>query len=384
MQSISADFVFTSEGLAKECILEMDAEGRIDFIGKGRVETHLPGIIAPPFVNAHCHLELSHLAGELPRGTGMAGFIEQLQGIRNAWGDGEREMAISAAIEQLEGSGTGAIADICNGPHSIAPKAAHPGIIYHNLCEVFSLDPRQADTAFERGLDLATQFTRPANPTLHAPYSMSPRLRDLLCRHTAAREVPLSIHLLESAEERQLFEDLEGPLFDLFRKWGLPWSPSTYDSALDYVLERLPRKTVSLLVHCTEMRKDEFKKVVEGWPKAYFVLCPRANDFIHGSLPDAKLFAQAPDRICIGTDSLAGNDSLDMLEEIKLLQSTQGIPTETLLQWATHNGARALALPQDSFSIALGNRPQLVHISQVAGENANFTSESRARPIHLP
>lgn len=384
MCSLSADFLFTPDGLLPGQRLDLDPDGTITRIAPGRAEVHFPGLLAPPFVNAHCHLELSHLAGAIPKHTGMAGFIEALQGIRNDYTDEDREAAIALAIEQLAQTGTGAIADICNGPHSIAPKAAQPEIHYHNFCEVFSLDPRQADPAFERGLDLAARFSKPANATLHAPYSMSPRLRDLLCRHTAARQVPLSIHLLESAQERQLFDSLEGPLFDLFRKWGLPFSPSTYESPLDYLLESLSPEATALLVHCTELRPEEHARITADWPKAYFVLCPRANAYIHDRLPDAALFAQAPERVCIGTDSLAGNDSLDMLEELKLLQAAQQTPTGTLLAWATHNGARALGLPMEAFSIAVGHRPKLVHISELHAENANFTADSRARLLELP
>ena len=380
---VSADFVYSRGALLPGHCLDLDPAGKVLALRPGRAERHLAGILSPAFVNAHCHLELSHLAGAIPKLTGMAGFIEALQGIRNDWEESERQAAISQAIAALADSGTGAIGDICNGPQSIAPKAAHPGLRYHNFCEVFSLDPRRADAVFEAALDLAATFPRPAHPTLHAPYSMSPRLRDLLCRQASAQEVPLSIHLLESQQERALFADLAGPLFDLFHKWGLAFSPSTYESPLDYVLEALPRDTAALLVHCTEMRPEEHARVLAGWLRAYFVLCPRANAYIHGTQPDAGMFAGAPERVCIGTDSLAGNDSLDMLEELKLLQAGQGISSALLLRWATENGAAALGLPLEEFSIAVGSRPRLILVSEVDGENANFTAESRARPLSL-
>lgn len=379
MHRVSADFVLTPHGLERGLCLTLDEEGILVDLqpaDEARPQDHRSGIICPAFVNAHCHLELSHVKGAIPKHTGMAGFIQRLQSIRHTFTDKQRSSALSEAVTELHRNGTAAVGDICNGSSSLPAKTAFPQLIAHNFIELFGMDPRKADAVFEKGLDLATEFPS-ATLTAHAPYSVSKTLRDRIYQQAKAREQVLSIHLLESQQERQLFAELEGPLFDLFHSWGLVFQPRTYTSPLGYILEGLPTEINTLLVHCTQLTEPEIERVTSEFPKVFFVLCPRANKYIHNQLPPAKAFSQHPNRICIGTDSLAGNDSLDPLAEIQLLQTEFDLPTEMLLRWAGENGARALDLDVSQFQIKEGNRPFLLHISGIAGENAKFTPQSR-------
>ncbi len=387
MRSISADFVLTPRGLESKVYVLLDDAGRIKNQSNYRPgpdglpvaapsgNQHFRGLLTTGFVNAHCHLELSHLKGALPRHTGMAGFVQQLQAIRNNYSDEEKEVAAGRAIADLANGGTVAIGDICNGFHSHAPKAARPDLSYYNFCEVFSLNPAAAEDALQKGLELAHRFGRRSSITLHAPYSMSPTLRDLVCQQVTAQEAPLSLHFLESKEERQIFESLDGPLMELFQGWGLAFSPHTYDTVADFVLESLPRSVPGLLVHCTEMGRDVMDRITIGWPLAFFVLCPLANEFIHNTQPPARMLLDASDRVCIGTDSLAGNGQLDILREIQYLQQEQDIPTEHLLRWSSPNGARALQLPEEEFRIEEGASPRLIGIANISGDEARITGD---------
>ncbi len=384
MRSISADFALTQQGLESKVQLIFDESGTITQLTNYTAgpdglpisapggNQHFRGILTTGFVNAHCHLELSYLKGALPRHTGMAGFIQRLQSIRNNYSDEDRRAAVAQSIADLTATGTIAIGDICNGIQSLAAKRARPDLTYYNFCEVFSLDPGAAEDALEKGLDLARQFGQNSSVTLHAPYSMSPRFRDLVYQQVTAQEVPLSIHFLESTQERQLFESLDGPLMELFQSWGLAFSPHTYDTVADFVLETLPKSVATLLVHCTELGKDEMQRITTGWPLARFVLCPLANEFIHNTQPPARMLMEASDRVCIGTDSLAGNDRLDMLAEIQYLQQEQGIPTGHLLRWASQNGAQALGLPMEEFTIREGANPRLIGITNPQGNQARI------------
>lgn len=385
MHSISADFALTSKGLETKVQLTLNEAGQITDLTHYQSDPtglplaapsgnhHLRGLLTTGFVNAHCHLELSHLKGALPRHTGMAGFVKELQSIRNNYSKEEKERAAAQAIADLTASGTVAIGDICNGTDSLNAKAARPDLYCHNFCEVFSLNPGAAEEALQRGLDLAHHFGNRSNVTLHAPYSISPPLRDLVYHQLTAQEAPLSLHFLESKEERQIFESLDGPLMDLFRGWGLTFSPHTYDTVADYILESLPRSIPILLVHCTEMRRDEMDRITNGWPLANFVLCPLANEYIHNTQPPARMLLDETDKVCIGTDSLAGNDQLNILKEIQYLQQEQDIPTEDLFRWASRNGAKAIGLPEGEFTIHEGASPRLIGITNVKGDQASIS-----------
>ena len=386
MRTLAADWIFDGQILQSESWISLDSEGYVVECGQGKAPRNaekLAGILSPGFVNAHCHLELSHLKGLIPEGTGMAGFITQLQGLRAQFEVPEIKAAAQQAVDDMAGRGIVAVADICNGLHSLPAKIAHPELHFHNFIEVFGMKPDQAQAILERALPLAKAFGPHSSITLHAPYSISRTLRDSVHKYARAREWRQSIHLLESEEERLLFSDLSGPLMDFLRSIGAPFQAHHFDSPIDFVLEGLPEKNPSLLVHCTELESEEMDAIVERLPNAYFVLCPAANWYIHRTLPNATVFARYPDRICIGTDSLASNTQLDIVHELTLLQENFGLPSSLLLQWATSNGALALGLPEEEFRIGVGSKPRLIHLSGVSESNPRFHKDVKVKRITL-
>lgn len=367
----------TDKGLLSNAVLELDGEGlvtdlRMALPDDADAEYH-SGLICPAFVNAHCHLELSHLKGLIPRGTGMAGFIGKLMGIRSNPTPEERAAAIQEAATSMHDRGISAVGDICNGESTLAVKESMPEVDWFNFIEVFGSNPGQSEEIFHTALRLLPKMGRRSSITLHAPYSVSKPLRNQVLDYAKRRGWLQSIHLLESTEERQLFADLEGPLLDHLRNLGLAFQGHTHASPAEYLLERFPENVPGLLVHNTEMTAEEITDIATRFPKMYFVLCPLANDFIHGTCPPAGDFAAYPDRVCIGTDSLAGNDRLDIYSEIQHLQQKTALSTESLLRMATVNGAVALGLPREKYELAIGNHPRLLCLS-------NFNPDDPALP----
>lgn len=367
MRKLRSDWMMTDRGLLSDAVLQLDADGVVTDLRAALPEDadaeYLPGLICPAFVNAHCHLELSHLKGMIPRGTGMAGFIGKLMGIRSQPTPEERAAAIREAAQAMYGRGISAVGDICNGESTLALKSSMPEMDWFNFIEVFGSNPGQSEEIFHAALRLLPQMGRRSSITLHAPYSVSKPLLNQVLDYAKRRGWLQSIHLLESAEERQLFADLGGPLLDHLRNLGLPFQGHTHASPAEYLLERFPENVPGLLVHNTEMTPAEIADIAARFPKMYFVLCPLANDYIHGTCPPAQDFAAIPERVCIGTDSLAGNDRLDIYSEILRLQQKTDLPTEWLLRMATTNGATALGLPREKYELANGHQPHLLHLT---------------------
>ncbi|MDA9663506.1 amidohydrolase family protein, partial [bacterium] len=88
-----------------------------------------------------------------------------------------------------------------------------------------------------------------------------------------------------------------------------------------------------LLVHNTYSTKSDLTQ-------QYYCTCPKANIYIENSLPDYKIFNT--DRLCVGTDSLASNDTLSILCELKVIRDNSDYNLDTLLKIASKNGAEAL------------------------------------------
>jgi cytosine/adenosine deaminase-related metal-dependent hydrolase len=114
----------------------------------------------------------------------------------------------------------------------------------------------------------------------------------------------------------------------------------------------------------------------------FWCLCPRANLYIENRVPPVDLLTEEGCRIVIGTDSLASNESLDILAELKVLQDHfPEIPLAELVRWATLNGAMALRQKNTYGSIRRGKRPGLLLLQDVDLLNMRLLPESRVRRL---
>ena len=372
----TATHIYTPSGWVTDFAIHVDESGMIIDMGAlpaGEQAVALKGLLVPGFVNAHCHLELSGLAGTVSENTGMAGFVQQLLSARQELSDEEAEKAAGDAMDIAYESGTVAFGDICNGPLSIKAKRIRPHIFTHSFIELLGMDAEKAGLILENGKTLAGSFGDLVHSlTLHAPYSISPPLRDKF----AQTDIRLrSFHLYESREEVDLFLGKGGGLSRFLQKIPAynsfafpPGDPASY------LLKNTNLDASMLWVHLAEIKASRLAGLATHFPKAYACLCPRANYYIHRSVPDADMFQRImPERICIGTDSLAGNFSLNMLEEVAHLQQHfPHIKLHTLLKWATTNGAAALGIDDQYGTFVPGTRPGLVHIPQEDPDRLNL------------
>ena len=360
MPIITADYIYLTEGFAANHFLEVHDTGKIIDLGRITSEIQaaqsLNGVLIPGFVNTHCHLELSMMKGVIPRGTGMTGFILGIVSQRGKYSEAAQTEAVTLALQEAWDSGTVAIGDICNSPVSINPKKVFPQLYCHSFIELLGLNGSQANDILNKGRVLANQFMAlPHSLTLHAPYSMS---QELITATHQTHPSLISVHLLESAEEREIFETGTGPFIEFYKKIGIPFEGFSTSSPIDYVLNEAPVNQPIISVHNTEMTQEEIEDLAKKFPHLYFALCPRANQYIHGTHPDPNKFLRIMDRVCLGTDSLASNDSLDMLEEIKALwRKNTWMTTHSLVKWATTNGAKAMRLSDKFGTFTIGTRP---------------------------
>jgi cytosine/adenosine deaminase-related metal-dependent hydrolase len=131
-----------------------------------------------------------------------------------------------------------------------------------------------------------------------------------------------------------------------------------------------------ILVHNVATSEEDLRAVVG--PTLYFCLCPNANSYISDRLPDVGMLVRNGCTIVVGTDSLASNHQLSILEEIKTLeQAFPQLDVAGLLQWATYNGARALQLDGMLGSFEAGKRPGVVLIGNMDGRRLGVRATAR-------
>jgi aminodeoxyfutalosine deaminase len=292
-------------------------------------------VLLPALVNAHLHLELSHLAGQVPGGGGLPAWIERFVGVRRATGEDGAGAAMASAVDALRASGVAAVGDVSNTLGSLAPLAAGglAGTIFH---EVFGTAPERLAAAREAAA--AARAAAPAAPGLrvvespHAVYSTDPDgLQALLSGP------PASLHLAEDPAERELVSSGAGPFAALRARMGGP--PARAGWARSPVALAVPRLARGwLLVHCVDLDDEDLALLARSG--ATVVLCPRSNDHISRARPPLPRLLAAGVPLAVGTDSLASSPSLSPLAELgRLRRDFPGVPAERLLPLAWNGAA---------------------------------------------
>lgn len=343
------------------------------------------GIIVPGFVNTHCHLELSHLKGIRPTKQGIAGFIEAVTSQRDA-GYEIISKSITIAISQAQLSGTVAIADICNTISTLAHKVK-AGIYFHNFIELFGINPAIAEQTFGNGLKIYSefkkQFPESTNLTPHSTYSLSEPLWNKISNHLSEiRGADVSIHYGESKAEYEFLATGAGPLYHRYSSANIQFIPPKEQSPYSVVTHNIPKHTNVILVHNTFAEPEELK-TLNGWfNNLTIVTCPESNLIIEKALPKLDIFASNGLNIAIGTDSLASASSLSMLDQIMIiLNNFPVIDFQTVLKWATINGAKALNIDKKYGTLEVGKMPGLVLVDHFDFTNMRPTNKSAAKRL---
>jgi aminodeoxyfutalosine deaminase len=374
-RKFKADYLFLGDRIATpDTVLITTREGTVQDVvaaseaGEG-VEQY-NGILSPGFVNCHCHLELSHLKGIIPEGVGLVNFLSMV--IRQRGADRDRVLdSIAAGNEEMLGNGIVAVGDICNTTDSLECKKAGR-LLYHNFVETVGFIDHTAPDRFAASLEVykALENILPGINSIvpHAPYSVSPALMRRVADFPNNRL--LSIHCQESEVENEFLLTGKGDLLRLYSQLGLDTSffRGTGRRSLAATLPYFHRNQSLILVHDVATAEEDFPQPgaspfppAGAAPELIFCLCPNANLYIGGQLPDVRLLVSKDCQIVVGTDSLASNHHLSILEELKTLQrSFTWLETSTLLKWATSNGAAALQMDHTVGSFKPGRRPGIL------------------------
>ncbi len=384
MDRITADLIYSPGSLLREHCLEVEEDGTIVALrpieGKERRLIRYKGIIFPGFVNAHCHLELSAFRGKLKEGLGMTAFAQAIVQERKNIPDESHQLALYDSLREAFYTGTVAIGDICNTALTADSKKEFSKLFTHSFMELIGLNAAQAEEIVEKGKALQKAFEGDSSLALHAPYSVSGALRDKVY---AGEKALLSVHLMESGAERALFEEGTGDFLDFYEKIKLPLPSFSHSRSQDHLLENLPQDRPVLFVHCLEASRAEIEELAAAFPLAYFCLCPKSNHFIHNKVPDIHRFQSVTDRLCLGTDSLASNTSLRMLEEIHVLQQNYPeLSLHTLLKWASTQGAAALQQGDEFGAFMPGKKPGVNLLQGIDGDSLALSSNNSISKLY--
>jgi cytosine/adenosine deaminase-related metal-dependent hydrolase len=367
--------------------------------------------LVPGFVNVHTHLDYSAFCG-FRRSRGFMRWIIRLtRAIHRLRVEDLAASALWGAHECLR-QGVTSIADTSYGGSTVARAAEAAGLRARVYLEVFGLDDSRIDATMHRlGAALPQGRCETASSAAerrpgggaparvewgispHAPYTVSQALYREVARFARASGLRMATHLAESKTEVRLLARGSGPLALAYKtvsmftggRWKLPGM-----RPVRYVADAGALGTDMLAVHAVQLDDHDISTLARsGTAVAH---CPRSNLRLScGTAPVAEL-REAGITVGLGTDSLASNDSLDMLAEMRSALAVsrgraprQGVPAAltaaAVLQMATLDGARALGWERQVGSLEAGKRADLAAVRLFTAVPATAPSEHLSEAV---
>ncbi len=322
----------------------------------GKITDHGDGVIIPSLVNAHTHLELSAFRGLIPYGGSFKAWVSSLIGLRDKADIKTIREGFLSALAELKSAGcfvAGEIATLCCFEEDFY-RSDIDGVYFREYLggiQEIEYDCKQA------GINVQALAG-------HAPHTTSPELLRHLKKKCTDSALPFSIHLSESEDEDIFIKTGKGEWADYLTLRGIDYSswPVTEAGSVNYInsLGLLDENTIA--VHLLNLSDNDFSILKKS--KVSVCLCLRSNKNLHGRLPDVLRMHNEGIPLCLGTDSLASNDSLSILDEMDYLynQFPEIAPSE-IFKMATINGVEALGLSSQFGTIETGKTGKTVFLS---------------------
>jgi 5-methylthioadenosine/S-adenosylhomocysteine deaminase len=340
--------------------------------------------LLPGLVNAHAHPELVALRGAL-EDLPFHAWIPLLRRAKSAAALDADDCAAAArwtCVEAMAAGITTIGATEDSGEALTALVAAGMrGVVYR---EVFGPDPAQTEAAMAALREQVAVMRRAETDLVrvgispHAPYTVSDRLFAATAHLAVDESLPMAVHAAEAQVEEALVVHGAGPFAEGLRARGIEIRPRAHSTVA--LLHRLGvLRARPLLIHCVRLHADDYQRLADAG--ATVAHCPVANARLgHGTAPVPELM-EAGVRVGLGTDSMAANNRMDLLEEARIAQLVQRarlrdpgvLPAAAVLRMATLGGAEALGMADRTGSLEPGKAADLCAIS---------LSAPHTRPVH--
>jgi cytosine/adenosine deaminase-related metal-dependent hydrolase len=350
-----------------------------------------PVALMPALVNAHTHLEFSHL--QQPLGQPGISLVDWIRLViaergRNPQSQG---MSLMSGVVESRRFGVATIADITTGIESFFGDVT----FFH---EVIGFSRARSDSAMNALIE-RIGFSQPENRRLrrgispHAPYTVSPKLVNELVLRARQHDLPMAMHLAESREELELLRHGTGPFQALLEErsmWDAEAIPrGSRPLVYLHMLSEAPR---ALVIHGNYLDEEELQFLGSHRERMSLIYCPRTHAyFFHSPYPLERAIAEGV-RVALGTDSRASNPDLDVLAEMRQVARLHySIDPQQILRMGTLNAAEAFGRHHELGSITTGKLANLIAIpieddSQIKPDNVLseiFAAETAPTSIYL-
>ena len=319
--------------------------------------------LLPGLVNAHTHLELSWMRGQVPPNSSMPAWAAALMALRRTVSHEPLEPIVDA-VAGARRSGTCLVGDVTNTFATFDPllDSELSAMLFRELLgfSVVDTDSLLGEVAAQVA-DLTPIAWLRTSIVPHAPYSVSPALLQAIARWSRGR--PLSIHLGESAQEIEFLTAGTGEwraLLEALGVWNASWTAPGC-GPVEY-LERLGMVNANLIaVHGVHFTDVDLSRLASA--RSTVVACPRSNQWTGAGEPPIERFYASGVRVAVGTDSLASVDDLNVFAELaQIRRLAPAVPASRILESATLSGAQALGFDGELGTLEAGKQAQLLAV----------------------
>ena len=337
--------------------------------------------LLPGLINAHCHLDYTCLRGKIPPQKSFADWIHAINAEKAKLLPKDYLISINEGFAEAKRFGTTTIANLTAFPDLI-PEIGPPIRTWWFAELIDVRTPACAEATTGRPdrtneiIDRAVELLRSAPNWGLAPHALFTASKNLYrrCEQIARREnILLTTHLAESLEEMEMFHHASGPLYEFLKSIGRPMNDCGKSTPLELFLGALPSTSLRtgsgralsqcIVAHLNEVTESDFNLLERSERRFHVVHSPRSHDYFkHRRFPFEKLHTLGFN-ICLGTDSLASNESLSLFDEMRAFRRSEpGISPNKILEMVTVNPATALHQENALGRIRRGLRADLLAV----------------------
>jgi cytosine/adenosine deaminase-related metal-dependent hydrolase len=324
--------------------------------------------LLPGLINAHCHLDYTCLRGKIPRQKSFTDWISAINTEKSKLSPQDYIASISEGFAEAKQFGTTTVANLTAFPELIR-QLPGPPIRTWWFAELIDVRSPKRTNEF---VDSAIESLKFAQNYGLAPHALFTASKNLYQRcEQAGKDVLLTTHLAESREEMEMFRDGSGPLYEFMENIGRDMGDCGHETALERFFKvrdssnalHSARNDDWLVAHSNELTESDFELLEKVKTKFHVVHSPRSHDYFGHSPFQSERLRRLGFNICLGTDSLASNESLSLFAEMRPFQRREPeISPEKIFEMVTVNPASALRQQNTLGRIRPGFRADLIAI----------------------
>jgi cytosine/adenosine deaminase-related metal-dependent hydrolase len=332
-------------------------------------------VLMPGLINAHCHLDYTCLRGKIPQQKSFTDWIRAINAEKSKLSPQDYVASINGGFAEAKQFGTTTVANLTAFPELIRQL---PGPPIRTWWFAELIDVRFPNRTNEL-VDSAIESLKSAQNYGLAPHALFTASKNLYQRcEEAGKDFLLTTHLAESREEMEMFRDGSGPLYEFMENIGCDTGDCGHKTALERFFKvrdssnalHSARNDDWLVAHLNELTESDFELLEKMRTRFHVVHSPRSHDYFGHSPFQSERLRRLGFNICLGTDSLASNESLSLFAEMRAFQRSEPeISPKKIFEMVTVNPASALRQQNTLGRIRPGFRADLIAIPCTEGRD---------------